>query len=236
MKTFHIVYLIVAIILVVTSSILLRNVKKETRTKILKYTSIATLVVHLSLIWTVFFSPDFNFHIGSLASTIWPIFPCNLIMILLPITFSLKKPIKILYPFVTTLAIVGGLMTIIFPEFHTSTTMNWAVLRSYLSHTLMLFVGLYAIVSSEYKPKIKDLISISVGSVLSIAFGHLTIFMFDTLKHQSVNAMFIKQPAISGTILNIYVLLVLYLLAFTAFALIYNLVENKRKAKEINKK
>lgn len=233
MKLFHILFASIVLPLVVVIATLLRKVNENKRIKILYYTSVVALIVHLSLILTTFFTTNFSSYSDSLASTIWPVFPCNLTMWLLPFMFSKYKPIKLLYPFVITNAIIGGLFTILFPNFMSTSHLTWSILRSLISHALQFFIGIFAIVSGEYKPKLKDISVVAIGSVGYILFGYLTIFLFKTFKKADINAMYLNRPAIPNTIFNAYGIAIFYLATCALFFFLYEYFSNK-KAKDKN--
>lgn len=233
---YHFVYLFVALAVVITVSVLLRNVKPKTRISILRYTSLIMVLIHISPLIVEFFIRQNYLDVG-LDSAIWPIYFCNVVMWLFAITFCSANVMKKLYPVVINFAFIGGLLTIALPQFHSfdADFFDWIILRSYLTHTLMLFGALFAFMSKEYKPKVKDIIWVAISFIPLILWGLLTNYLFSTYKGYTHNSMYLEGPIFEGTILYWYVAITLIVVVLFSFFSIYEHFTLKKEDRSLYK-
>ena len=86
----------------------------------------------------------------------WPLYPCNLAGVLVPlIAFSNNKTLKeIFYVF----AFIGGIITFVYPQgIFVNEVLNFSILKSILQHTAIIFIPVFEYFTGEYKPRFKNL-------------------------------------------------------------------------------
>jgi len=215
----HYCFLFASIIIIPIALLLLKRTTQKTQMKILKGISVAIIVIHLSAVFVTFFSKTPT--MANISSTIWPVFFCNVIMWLFFITFLFEKPLKVLYPILFNFAILGGGLTLLLPYFHegSQSIFQWLIMRSYLTHFLMLFGGLFGYVTGIYKPKVKDIIPIMCAFVFLMIFGNITNALFINFKGYDPNSMYLNEgmfglEALKGYYMTIYLSVFYFLLFF----------------------
>ena len=97
----------------------------------------------------------------------WPMYPCNLGGILIPLAaiLKLRKLKKLFYLF----GFVGGVLTFALPEgIFSSNVLVFPILKSILQHTGLLLIPAIELISNTYRPTLKD-----YGWVIGGCFIHL---------------------------------------------------------------
>ena len=93
---------------------------------------------------------------GSDISCWWPMWPCNLSGILVPIIAlcNWKTGKRMFYLF----AFVGAILTFALPEdIFTSSVMVFPIVKSVIQHTGILLIPVYEYCTGTYRPKLKDM-------------------------------------------------------------------------------
>lgn len=192
----------------VVFSIIFKNVKPNVRINILRTISIIGILFHLSLIpYQYFFNPTAS--VSSLGSAVIPYNFCNIAMWGTFIVFWFPKPLKKLYPFVINAALIGGILTIALPDFYNAQTISffhWPIFKGFMSHFMLIFAGLYANISREFKPRVKDLWVFIFGMVLCLPYGYGIIALYKKLNLTPPNSMYLLRPALDGTPFNGYLI------------------------------
>lgn len=146
----------------------------------------------------------------------WPMYPCNLGGILLPI-FALtncKKGKQMFYLF----GFVGGVLTFAIPDgIFSNNVMVFPIVKSILQHTGLLLIPVLEYISGEYRSTLKDL-----GWVILGCFVHLiNCEGIDRLLGFTEDYMFFRSglpfviPGVPQFItLSVFALIVLALLSF----------------------
>ncbi len=86
----------------------------------------------------------------------WPLYPCNLAGVLVPlIVFTNNKTLKeIFYVF----AFIGGVITFVYPQdIFTSNVLNFSILKSILQHIAIVFIPVFEYFTGQFKPQFKKL-------------------------------------------------------------------------------
>lgn len=224
-STEQIIFTLVSLAIIIIFCVLTRNVNEKWRVNILRIISLLTILVHLSnLVYFFFVSPDTR-TISNERSTIWPYHFCNVIMWMLPITFCGPKVLKKLYPFVLTGALLGGIITLAYPDFYNAnrSLWYWTNFKSYLSHVLMVLAYLFAVTSGEYKPRVKTFPVFIIGLLAMGLWGLFTNWLFSITGIPAVNSMYFNAPAIDGTFLYGYVIGILFMIIIFAKTLIFEI-------------
>lgn len=86
----------------------------------------------------------------------WPLYPCNLAGVLVPlIVFTNNKTLKeIFYVF----AFIGGIITFVYPDgIFVNSVLNFSILKSILQHTAIIFIPVFEYFTGQFKPQFKKL-------------------------------------------------------------------------------
>ena len=228
--TAHILYVVISLLFIIVFSFIFRNVKENARINILRVIASLAFLTHISIIlYDFFLNPSAT--ISGHSSAIYPYYFCNLIMLLLPITFCGPKVLKKVYPFVLWAALYGGLITMAVPEFyHGGNIFNWGVMKSFLSHSFMIFAFVYAVFSGEYQLKIKDSYIFIVGLLISGAFGVFTNWLWEITGKGIGNSMYLNAPALEGTPFYGYVIAPMMIILLYGITFLVELLrKNKNK-------
>lgn len=119
------------------------------------------------LFFEVFWRLIYVFVKGDSLLCWWPIYPCNLGGILMPIfaLFSIRKGKQLFYLF----GFVGGVLTFAMPEgIFCSDVLSFPLLKSILQHTGLLLIPALEYVSGSYRPSLKDLGWVVCGCCIHI--------------------------------------------------------------------
>ncbi len=146
----------------------------------------------------------------------WPMYPCNLNGILIPLAALLraKHMKKMFYLF----GFVGGVLTFLMPDGIFSTDVFvFPILKSVLQHTGILFIPALEYISNQFRPSLKDMGWVSIGCIIHLinceGINRLLGFTGDYMFFRSGLPFVI--PGIPQFItLSVFALLVLSLLSF----------------------
>lgn len=224
----------------------------STKDKILKYVSIAVVILHYSSLYVEFFQTPGSAEVSD--NMLFPIYPCNIIMWLLVIVAFMKKRdsriYTILSEFVYLVGTFCGLVGVLYnfnfldyPSFG-----DYVVLKGLLSHTVMIFGTIYLGVMNYVKIRVPSATkSVFWGLILFVYLGaaiNLTFIL--TGADRTSNAMFMMEaPIPTLPQLNFFVLgglgfilVFIGLIVFERFKLpkeerwLYNVL-NKKELNEI---
>lgn len=169
----HIIYMIIAFILLILLPILFRKVSHKKINTYLKVTCIVVPITDLiKIIWETYHY--YPIHNSYEYTGLLPLYLCSLFMITMPFAaFGKGKTKDIALSFLTTVGIVGGLSNVFYlnilnyyPLFHFST------LLSVFYHIMMSFTGIWLLTSRYYKLdkycSLKAFIPIALLSIFAI--------------------------------------------------------------------
>ena len=156
------------------------------------------------------------FSKGAALKELWPMYPCNLGGVLLPLFVLLdwKRGKQLFYLF----GFVGGVLTFAMPEgIFCTDVLVFPVLKSILQHTGLLMIPALELVSGTYRPTLKDM-----GWVVGGCVAHLiNCEVIDRLLGFTGDYMFLRSglpfviPGIPCWItLSVFALLLLSLLSY----------------------
>lgn len=174
----HLVCAIILIVLTVVLSIVARKCGNKA-TKIILY-SVAGFQLFFELFWRVLYM-----CIGYDPNVLWPLYPCNLAGILVPLAVLLNNKImkKMFYLF----GFIGGVLTFVMPQgIFCNQYLNFPILKSVLQHTALILIPVIEYVAGTFRPKIKDfgwvfaglLVHVFNSEVMSIIIGKTGDYMF----------------------------------------------------------
>ncbi len=124
-------------------------------------------IAAFQLFFEIFWRLIYLFVKGDSVLCWWPVYPCNLGGILVPIfaLTSSRRGKRLFYLF----GFVGGVLTFAYPEgIFCSNVLSFPILKSILQHTGLLLIPALEYVSGNYRPSIKDL-----GWIVCGCFVHI---------------------------------------------------------------
>jgi uncharacterized membrane protein YwaF len=137
----------------IVATVLMCVIGKRLSKKSLRKLIITAAVI--SLIFEIFWRGVWVGHGVPLLET-WPLYPCNLAGVLIPIiALTNNKTLKeIFYVF----AFIGGIITFVYPEdIFVNSMLNFAILKSVLQHTAIIFIPVFEYCTGRFKPKFNKL-------------------------------------------------------------------------------
>ena len=207
------IYSIVAV-LAVTVVILLfgisRRVDQKQKQWLLK--AICWFQLGFEVLWRLLYV----FVIGNSVVCWWPLYPCNLGGVLIPLIGLLNLTVgkKMFYLF----GFVGGVLTFAVPDgIFTSDILVFPILKSILQHTGVLIIPLLALVIGDYRPTLKDMGYVVVGLLVHLvnSEGIVRLFGFDGDYMFFRSGMPFVIPGVPQFItLSVFALAVLVLLSY----------------------
>ena len=166
----------------------------------------------------------------------WPMWPCNLSGILIPIIAlsNWKTGKKMFYLF----AFVGAILTFALPEdIFTTNVMVFPIVKSVIQHTGILLIPVYEYCTGTYRPRLKDMGWVVTGLLVHLlnCEGISRLFGF------TGDYMFMRgdMPFVIPGVPQFITISVFALLVLTGLSLLCELpgrVNNKRRSKENEKR
>lgn len=230
---FHISHIIISLLVVIVVIYLTKKYFKTQTQKdtFLKYIGILTFISHYLPLWFVFLS---NGEALIIDNMLFPIYYCNLTMLLLLIT-SLsnkeKKSFKYLAVLTSYASIIGALITIFYPDFYIGEGSEGGVFlfKSLLSHDFMLIGGLLLLTGNYFEIKHKNTLYYFIGLLFYGFVGLIINFLFYMNNLEDPNAMYLSHPPIDDVrFLNVYVITILMLLVISLLHYLYLKVKIKK--------
>ena len=137
-----------------------RNRPRRTRTML---TAICAFHLAFEIGWRLIY----RFVSHAPLETLWPMYPCNLGGILLPV-IALGR-LRRLKPLFYLFGFVGGVLTFAIPDGIFSTdVLVFPVLKSILQHTGLLLIPALEYADGTYRPSLKDLGWVVAGSLIHV--------------------------------------------------------------------
>lgn len=156
---------------------------------------------------------------------------CGMASFMLAISgLFVKKDSNILH-LLSYCAVVGGLVTMIYPDFVTQNVsfMYPATYSGLMHHTIMFFLSVTMFATGYVKPTLKKWHCLMLGLCAMLSFGLLLIDLFNV-----EDAMYINNPVLSGTPLTWYVLGAIFIPLVTIVELVCDLVRKHKQTKNNN--
>lgn len=173
-------------------------------------------ICSFQLVFEIFWRIIFLFVKKSAPAELWPMYPCNLGGILIPIIglTNWKKGRKLFYLF----GFVGGVLTFAMPEgIFCRDVLVFPILKSILQHTGLLLIPALEFVSGTYRPTLKDMGWVTGGCLIHV----INCEGIDRLFGLTKDYMFFRSglpfviPGVPQWItLSVFALLVFSLLSF----------------------
>ncbi|MCD8040410.1 MAG: YwaF family protein [Clostridia bacterium] len=131
---------------------------------------------------------------------------------------------------------IGGLITIIYPDFVSQNESFFYVntISGLLHHSMALYLAVLMFMTKWITPSLKKWKYFPLGLCIMMTYGIFLLTAFDKFE-ADYDAMYIKEPLISGTILTWYFVGALILILHLIFLLCYTYIPkyiNKQKQKK----
>lgn len=209
--TYHILYIVISLAVTAAALILLARISSaKIKTIVLKGIGTATYLLHISILWVDFLT---NGSASAADNILFPIYFCNFTMLLLMVVGFIRNkegvPFRILATLTAYGGVVGGLVTLFYPEFYmwTPDFTSWYILKSFLSHSLMLLGCIYLFVGGFVKIRVDNTLYLAGGLLLTLAVGLIVNALFAACGLPDPNAMYLqKSPIAEVPFLNGYVI------------------------------
>lgn len=229
----HIVYLIISILLMVLGIIIIKLVKKEDiYFRIIKISGIILLILILiNRISVTYYDVVISKREGYSWLNIIPNTFCGLSSLILSLAIIFGKKDNVVLHFISYLGIIGGIITMFYPDFLES--QNFFDLRSVsglLHHTIMVWLVIICMLTKYIVPTMKKWSIFPIGLSMVMTFG---LFEKDCLHF--TKAMQIGEPLLKSAPIftSWYVIGILILILHFLYLFIYDLKVNKVGLKEI---
>lgn len=213
--------------------------KDYQKERYLKFWALATFFLHISLMWVEFLKYGVAYAYDNV---LFPIYFCNLAMYILMIAaFISNKKSKVFQYFAVVVSysgILGALISLFYPEYYlgAESMLEWAVMKSMLSHSAMLIGASYLIVGGFIKIEHKNTLIYGIGILAFGVVGLIVNLTFHLAGLPAPNAMFLQKPPIEeAPFLNVYVIVLLMLLVVSGLHYLYFFVTKKVSKKELVK-
>lgn len=237
---FHIIYIITSLFLTVLILFLLNKFikKREHKNIILIILGALTFFIHISELWVFFLSKKEAIVADNI---LFPIYFCNLSMILLLITSLIRnkqgKVFNLLAITTSYAAIFGSIISLFYPEFYTyETGFSYHIFKSFLSHSVMLLGALYLLTNDYFKIERKNAITFTKGLSIFLIDGIIVNLIFYIAKLDTPNSMYLLKPPIEGLwILNAYVIAILFILVIYLVGLSAEIIKQRTESEKIIK-
>lgn len=218
----HLLYVAIFFVIALATTILFKKfLKNESSIKVM-----IKVIAGLLLVWQIInrLSVCFMRNGGSLKMALPNSF-CSLSGIVLALAVLFGKKDSKIFNFIVYVAFIGGLLTIIYPDFvdQSNSIFYLPTISGLLYHTLMLWLSILLVMFKWFTPTLKKWYFLPLGLCCFMTYG---LFLKDAL---GVGAMYIGTPLISGTIFTWYFVGLLVLLLSYAIMLTFDLVHRAFK-------
>ncbi len=159
--TMHFIVIAVVLVGVAICAILGANKRISSRSKRKILIGIASFQLAFEVFWRLIYI----FVMKCEWVELYPMYPCNLNGILVPIACLLDNKImkKMFYLF----GFIGGVLTFVMPDgIFTTSVFVFPILKSVLQHTGLLFIPVFEYASKKYIPNIKDFFWTFLGTAI----------------------------------------------------------------------
>ena len=225
-------YLIISIILLIILLFKLRKISKDKVLKLIRIISIFMLLFYIvKTTWESIYDIKFN---GSFNFYLLPFDSCSIIMLAGLLSGFAKGKIKdYSNAWLTTGGVVGGIATMLYLNaFKYYPFLSFGAFYSMIWHFLMVFLGLLLIVTNyvevNYETIIKGFIFHIIISLIIIPIDF--IFNFDFMMYKDLGGIPIFEDIATNLtlkglqILNPFMMLILYFLAFNITYIIHLII------------
>lgn len=223
----HLTYLAIYIIIFVATILLTKFFIKTEKQKTILLKTVAGLLLIAVLMNRI----SIIFKNDRITSFI-PDTYCGLTSMLLSLFVLFGKPNLKAYHCLWYLGIVGGLGTMLYPDFigQDSSFFYIPTISGLLHHSILFLLSVLLIQTKWFTPSLKNWKYFPIGFGCYVLYG---LFLMDVLNLNS--AMSIKTPLIEGTPLKWWFMLIVGTILVVCFEFVVDLIKNKKaKSKKVN--
>jgi len=221
----HILYIVISLVLTVVGLVL---IKKYCKTK--KAMKIAIMVCAVVLLCVFIWNRLSLAIIEKDALKLMPYSYCSATTLLLTVfVLALKDRNRGVFHCVWYLAIIGPILTLIYPAFIIGIDTSIFATRTFsglLHHSISLFLAVLLLISGEFKPNWRKLWCLGLGMCAYVAFGLFQIRALGFADSMEINRSFVE-----GTFLWWYVVGPMVLAGFFIITYCYERLAKKFKKK-----
>lgn len=229
--TFHITYIITSLVVTFLIIFLLNKyIRKQKHKDItLLLLGIVTFFLHISEMWIEFLKTG---HASAADNILFTIYFCNLAMVLLLVTGLMKnKSSRIFKYFAVTTAyasIFGSTISLFYPDYYISSeVLNWHVIKSFLSHSVMLVGGIYLLTNKYFKIERANTKVYDIGLLAFGINGLIINAVFKFAKLPPPNSMYLQAPPIEELpYITWYTIAIVFLLIIYFTTALYERITN----------
>lgn len=143
----HLISVIILIVVTVLMCIVGSKMSRQNQRKVVVVVSV------FALAFEVFWRGVWVGRGVPLAET-WPLFPCHLGAVLVPLIALLNN--KTLKEIFYVFAFLGGIVTFFYPlEVFTNSVLNFDIVKNLFHHMLIIFIPVFEFFTGQFKPKFK---------------------------------------------------------------------------------
>jgi len=221
-----VLYNLVVVLIAILLGLLCKFRSERFKLNVIRTLAILIVVIDLSIVpYRVF--TNYNFLLNGDLSTDLPIFFCDIIMLVVLVTFCGPRVVKFLVPFALWGAVLGGLFVLTDPNFYNPTRFffDYSQFRSILTHSLMLVLFFFAVCSRYFKPQLKHMWNMLVCCVALLLYASAInyIFSFSVIAQINpgwqLNAIYMQHSpvpiaAATGPLIAVFMLILLFITNF----------------------
>lgn len=217
----HLVYLAIVIVITIVGLILAKKYIKDKKWQMIFIKILAGLTLACNLGCRI----AVIFHTGGVKYG-FPYTICALTSFALPLAVLFGKENSNLYQGLWYLGMVGGLGTVIYPDFlgQNDSFFYPATFLSLLHHTFIMILCFAMVMFNWFRPSLKKCYYFPM-----IFSGYITIGAFVQHVLEIDGSMLITKPLLKGTPINCWFILVVGTVCVALVALVYELVTKKLK-------
>jgi len=164
---------------------------------------------------------------------IFPVSLCGLTSLIFSLLVLFGKPNMNAYQCFWFMAIGGGIITLIYPDFLASASSIFEVniFTGLVHHYLCILLALQMVMFGWFRPNLRKIYYFPMMFCVYIVVG---AFELHVLCEDEI-VMNLTQPLLSGTILNVWFIWVMGSVVVTLIALVYELIAKKKKRKLVSR-
>ncbi len=221
----HITYLIIFLVIAIASLVLAKIFLKERKWQVLYIKVVAGLALLSNILCRIFVAiKDSNI------SHAFPYTICSLTSLLLPLAVLLGKENSNLYQGLWYLGLVGGLGTMLYPDFigQNASVFYSCTITGLLHHSFDFLLCLAMWVFGWFRPNLKKCYFFPM-----IFCGYITVGAFAQHVLEINGSMLITKSVLEGTPINCWFILFVGTILIALFSLVYELIKKKCEKKQV---
>ena len=170
--------------------------------------------------------------IAILGGSLWKIIPdsfCGMTSLVFSLALMFGKRNNAVLHFVVYLGFVGGLLTILYPDFIStySSFLHTITISGILHHATSFYLSILLQIIGWFIPNWRKWYCLLIGTTAYILLGLFQIYVLNFSK-----AFYINKPAVSGTPLTVWVIIPIFAVGYTLYMVILEQIRKYRAKKK----